>query len=302
MSELDQGTNADAEPDQSPNSPREHGHGYADRDPAAWLPGAVLDAEIFIPAVLDHLQSKVDVGHPGRIVDIGCGPGAGTLELAKRFPNAELVGLDIGEAALEIAATRAAAEGVADRVRFIRADFDHDMTHFLEPVDLVFASMSLHHTEDPGAALGRACALATPGGRLVVAEFGRPLRAWPEDHQVTTTGLWRRWQAASDAARLDHLGEAALNVNWLELLRAERLDDVKQFECDVSFPAPVGRRERDWLVNGLNRGLQHHGDGLAAADRAALEALLNTDDAVGLPNSSEAMIDTSRMIYTGIRR
>jgi len=64
----------------------------------------------------------------------------------------------------------------------------------------------------------------------------------------------------------------------------------------------VGPRERDWLISSLNRGLRHNGDRLAAADRADLEALLDADNAAGLTKSPEAIVDTSRMIYTGIRR
>lgn len=282
---------------------KEHGHGYEHQDPADWIPGVELDAQISMPAVMSQIQAKIDLGSPGRILDVGCGPGIGTMELARRFPDATLSGLDVGEAVLDAAVTRAAADGVADRVNFIRADFDQDLAQVVEPVDMAFASMSLHHTEDPGAALGRVCATLTSGGRMVMAEFGRPLKMWPDDHEAVTSGLWQRWQAVADAFRLDHLGEAAVNVNWPELLKAQGLDQVEQFECDIHSPAPLSDGlERAWLAKGLERGLQNFGDRLDSEDRSALEALLDADNPDGVSRSTEALVDTSRMVYTGIRR
>jgi methylase of polypeptide subunit release factors len=60
-------------------------------------------------------------GH-ARVADVGCGHGWSAVGLASTYPDIEVDGFDLDAAALQ-AATRLAAEaGVADRVRFHRAD------------------------------------------------------------------------------------------------------------------------------------------------------------------------------------
>ncbi len=53
-----------------------------------------------------------------RILDIGCGRGEPTLELA-RLSGGEVIGLDIDQAALDALAERIAAEGLSDRVSVV---------------------------------------------------------------------------------------------------------------------------------------------------------------------------------------
>jgi len=58
---------------------------------------------------------------PARIVDVGTGTGAGALALARRFPQAEIVGIDLSERMLE-QARRNTPEDLQERVTFRRAD------------------------------------------------------------------------------------------------------------------------------------------------------------------------------------
>lgn len=281
---------------------KDHGHGYEGQDPDDWIPGVELDAKIAMPSVLRQMDQDIDLGSPGRILDVGCGPGIGSIELAHRFPNATVIGLDVGEAVLAAATNRAEAEQLADRVSFVRADFDQDLTGQVDAVDMAFASMSLHHTEDPAAAVRRVQETMVPGGRLVMAEFGRPLQMWPSHHPAVVDGVWARWQAASDAFRLDHLGEASVKVNWPSLLSEQGFDQVQQFECEVQVPAPLDDLHRAWLLKGLNRGLGSFGDRLDADDRAAIQAMTDNNNPDGVHNSAEAFVDLGRMIFTGVRR
>jgi SAM-dependent methyltransferase len=54
-------------------------------------------------AALDRLEAS-----PGRILDIGTGTGAAALELADRYPDAEVVGIDISAEMVAQAGARAA--------------------------------------------------------------------------------------------------------------------------------------------------------------------------------------------------
>ena len=67
-------------------------------------------------AALDRVEQD-----PRRILDVGTGTGAGALRLAKRFPDAEIVGVDLSEAMLD-QARRNTPEELRSRVTFERAD------------------------------------------------------------------------------------------------------------------------------------------------------------------------------------
>ncbi|NDV22005.1 peptide chain release factor N(5)-glutamine methyltransferase [Desulfovibrio sp. JC022] len=59
--------------------------------------------------------------------DFGTGSGILAVTVAKLFPNARGVAVDLSPAALEIAHDNARLHGVADRVQFVRADFNESL-------------------------------------------------------------------------------------------------------------------------------------------------------------------------------
>lgn len=96
-----------------------------------------------------------------RAVDLGCGTGALTAQLATRLDAGEMVGIDNSPNMLASAAER--ADG---RTGFEPGDIatwtsvaDHD---------LVFANASLHWVPDHAAVLARWIAALGPGGRIAV--------------------------------------------------------------------------------------------------------------------------------------
>jgi SAM-dependent methyltransferase len=87
-----------------------------------------------------HLVREVGILEPGTALDAGCGAGAEAIWLASR--GWQVTGADIAARALSHAAERAAASGVADRVRWVQADlstwepgatYDLVMTHYAHP-------------------------------------------------------------------------------------------------------------------------------------------------------------------------
>jgi len=60
-------------------------------------------------------------GEPARILDVGTGTGAGALTLARRFPSAQIVGVDLAERMLARARENT-PEDLRARVTFQRAD------------------------------------------------------------------------------------------------------------------------------------------------------------------------------------
>jgi len=72
--------------------------------------------------VLDHLAGWDGVG---KVLDIGCGNGSLTIQIAKKYPQAEIIGIDYWGTAWEysqgVCKRNAEIEGVAGRVAFQRA-------------------------------------------------------------------------------------------------------------------------------------------------------------------------------------
>jgi SAM-dependent methyltransferase len=59
---------------------------------------------------------------PAVVADLGCGSGDRLLQLLRQYPGTTAIGIDLAQPALDVAAADAAAEGLGDRVRFVRHD------------------------------------------------------------------------------------------------------------------------------------------------------------------------------------
>ena len=111
---------------------------------------------------------------PGkRLLDVGCGTATLSVELARRFPEARIVGLDADCTALAIARAKAAGARVlidfeqafADRMPFPSGSFDAAVS------SLFFHNLT---REAKAAALAEIFRVLRPGGALHVADWGRP--------------------------------------------------------------------------------------------------------------------------------
>ena len=124
---------------------------------------------VFKEALLDQL------GHaPGRrLLDVGCGTATLSIALARRAPQAAVVGLDADAAALAIARAKAAGTGV--QIEFQQA-LAHEMPFAAGSFDAAVSSLFFHHLRLGGkrAVLAEILRVLKPGGMLHVADWGRP--------------------------------------------------------------------------------------------------------------------------------
>ncbi len=104
-------------------------------------------------------------GVHGKILDAGCGPGVFTMELAKLHPQAEVVGIDIDESAVQRATIIAERAGITN-CRFEVADVTS--LEFKGEFDLVLSVDNLEHIEDDVRAMRNLLRALKPGGKLVV--------------------------------------------------------------------------------------------------------------------------------------
>ncbi|MEJ8570870.1 class I SAM-dependent methyltransferase [Microbaculum marinum] len=130
-------------------------HGsYAQRFTGYWLQT--------LPDVVARLESG------GRALDFGCGSGRACIALAKAFPEADVVGLDIDAHSVAMARAMAEDAGLADRIAFVAADIASFAPE--EKFDLICACDCVHDLADPHGTLAAIRSLLKPDGTLFVAE------------------------------------------------------------------------------------------------------------------------------------
>lgn len=122
---------------------------------------AMLDR--FGEAMLDAARLQSDE----RVLDVGCGNGATTLEAARRVaPGGKVVGVDISAPMLALARRRAADAGIGN-VEFLEADVQ---VHPFEAgtFDAVISRFGTMFFEDPEAAFANLARTVRPGERLAI--------------------------------------------------------------------------------------------------------------------------------------
>ncbi|MBP6917899.1 MAG: malonyl-ACP O-methyltransferase BioC [Legionellaceae bacterium] len=112
---------------------------------------------------LDYLKMS-----PRTILDIGCGPGTFLTQLAKRYPKAEIVALDIAHSMLSIAKAK---QTTTDSWHIINADM-HQMPFANDQFDLIFSNQVLHWTHSLPAVLGEWQRILRPDGCLLFSTLG----------------------------------------------------------------------------------------------------------------------------------
>ena len=128
--------------------------------------GDVIDEQIAPIGGVAIDRAAVRAGE--RVLDVGCGCGHTSIELARRAGDGgEVVGVDISRPMLADAERRAERAGAAN-IRFLNADAQ---THGFEPAafDLAFSRFGVMFFDDPVAAFANILTALRPGGRLVFA-------------------------------------------------------------------------------------------------------------------------------------
>lgn len=105
-----------------------------------------------------------------RLLDVGCGDGKITAELARALPRGNVIGLDGSPEMLRFARKHFSATQFPN-LEFVRMDARE--LEFPQPFDVIFSNATLHWLNDHPAFLRGAAASLKPGGRLVVSCGGK---------------------------------------------------------------------------------------------------------------------------------
>jgi ubiquinone/menaquinone biosynthesis C-methylase UbiE len=118
----------------------------------------------WLPGVRD-VHARLQEGG-ARMADIGCGEGWSTVALAKAYPDATFVGVDIDAPSLEAARLHAAEAGVGDRVEFRLAD----AAGLEGPFDAAIIIEAVHDMANPVPVLSAVREALADGGSLIVVD------------------------------------------------------------------------------------------------------------------------------------
>jgi len=130
-----------------------------------------------------ELLARIPAADPGRVADLGCGPGNSTALLAARWPDADLEGVDNSPEML----AEARRSGV--RARWVEADVARWSPD--APCDVVYSNATLQWLPDHAALLPRLMAHVARGGTFafqVPRNFGEPCHALI--HEIAEKDPW----------------------------------------------------------------------------------------------------------------
>ena len=209
------------------------------------------------------LFERLGVGSGMNCLDLGCGGGDVTLELARRIgPRGRAVGVDIDETKLDLARQDAEEQGIRN-VEFRVLDIEAQDVG--SEFDIVYARFLLTHLNDPVQALGAIYRHVRPDGLAIVEDidfsgyFTYPeSEAFRRYHQLYCTVVRRRGGDPNIGPRLPIL-----------------LTDSGFEQVELTIVQPVGTVGEVKLINPLT--LENIGDAVlqdGLASREEIDALV----------------------------
>lgn len=126
-----------------------------------------------------------------RVLDVGCGDGSISAEIAARVPRGSVLGIDASASMIEAARARVARDA---RPNLSFEVGDARELGFRDEFDVVVSFNALHWVTDLGSALSSIHAALRPGGRVLLQLVPRTDRVSIEDviERTRRTERWRR--------------------------------------------------------------------------------------------------------------
>lgn len=179
--------------------------------------------------LLPHLR-------PGMVLlDVGCGPGTITVDLARRVAPGRVTGVDAAPDVIRLARQEAAAAG-QDNVDFVVADaYALDLPD--DSFDVVHAHQVLQHLADPVRALRELRRVCRPGGIVAARDSDYAAFTWfPEIPELD------EWRVLYRAAARANGGEPDAGRRLLSWARAAGFSEVTSTASVWCFASPEDRR------------------------------------------------------------
>jgi tocopherol O-methyltransferase len=116
--------------------------------------------------LIEHLAQLANVQSGSDILDIGCGVGASSLYLAKRY-NATVTGITISPVQVEMAVQAAAVERLDAKFLLM----DAEAMAFQKQFEVLWSVESISHYQNPREFFASAAKLLKPGGTFAITDW-----------------------------------------------------------------------------------------------------------------------------------
>ena len=222
-----------------------------------WDPAEYLKFEEERTVPCRDLVARIPDPSPGRVIDLGCGPGTSTAILRERWPSARLVGLDSSpEMITQARRGDASIEWVLRDIRSWRAS-----TAF----DVIVSNAALQWVPDHGELFPRLLQQLAPGGVLAVQ---MPMNWESPSHrcirEVATSPAWTgKWRSTVRLPKVEPI------ERYFDLL-APIVRSLSLWQTEYLHVMPNAAAVLDWLKG---TALRPYLDALpSATDRTAFLA------------------------------
>ncbi len=179
---------------------------------------------------------------PGRVLDLGCGTGIGSRELAGRFPQAQVVALDWSRAMLRQMQGRKAGR---ERVAPVCADMQ-GMPFPARCMDLAFSSLAIQWSSALPELFGEVRRVLKPGGLFLFTTFGsetlHELRtAWSSVDDLPHVNRFEDMRDVGDQLLAAGFRDPVMDAEQIVVQYLEVLDLMRDLKAIGAHNAAVSR-------------------------------------------------------------
>lgn len=121
------------------------------------------------------LIQELDLAYQSRILHIGSGAGWLSMELARRMPEATIVGVEPNHALIKMAARNLSQQN-STNVEYISADLDHLKVFSNRSFDAVISSNHLHRWKSPEKIFNEMNRVLVKNGKYAIGDYRRDLK------------------------------------------------------------------------------------------------------------------------------
>lgn len=193
-------------------------HGY-------WIQGNETKERAQLQLV-EHLAKTAGIPPGARILDVGCGFGASSIYLARKY-GANATGITISPVQVEMA-NRAAKEAQAS-ARFLH--MDAEAMSFQEPFDVIWSVESISHYSNVEKFFAAAARLLKPGGTMAITDWCKKGGLTAREHKKYLEPIEKGMMI--EMHTVEHY-ESLMRENGLLVVKTEVLNEQCAKTWDIS--------------------------------------------------------------------
>ena len=194
-------------------------HGY-------WITGKETKEEAQL-ALTEHLAQIANIKSKSKILDVGCGFGASSIYLAKKY-NAETIGITISPVQVNMAQEAANKAKIDSRFMLM----DAEAMNFNELFDVVWSIESISHYKNKKNFFTKAIQLLQPNGTVAIIDWFKKENISAEENKKyilpIEKGMLVELNTMSDYISI-------LESNGLEIIKSEDISNNTAKTWDISL-------------------------------------------------------------------